>query len=82
MTMRPRRFGDDAEGAPEIGGSRQVLLFDGDRMSQAAGGVAEFDDAEPAVSVVHAQERNPVFRDRYKCVLPACTLDPIVLDGG
>ena len=76
-------IGDDSEGAPEIGGSRKVLLFDGDRMAQAAGGVAELDDAEAAVAVVDAQERYPGQAEiGVDAPCQRVALDAVVLNGG
>ena len=75
--------GDDSQRALEIGGPGKVFLFDGYGMSQAAGGVPEFDDAEAAVAVVDAQQRD-AGQAQIGVDAPGqrVTLDAVVLERG
>src|SRR6202158_3625945 len=51
---------DDLKLATEVGVAPHKLLLDNHRMAKTAGGIAELDDPEAAVAVVHAQDCDPL----------------------
>ena len=68
------RIVDDSQLAREIGVARHELLLDDDGMAEAARGVAELDDAEPAVAIVDAQDGDALqARVPCRCGAQACS---------